>query len=127
MTGRVCLITGGNSGIGKATALGLARLNASVVIVSRDKDKGEAALIEIRAKSGNRNLDAMTGDLSSQDSVRELAHDFTGRYKKLHVLFTYQLARQLEGTGITVNSLHLGLSERALEKTRAASCPYSSQ
>src|SRR5207253_85291 len=80
MTGKVCLVTGGNSGIGKATALGLAKLNASVVIVSRDKDKGEATLIEMRAKSGNRNLDAMTADLSSQDSVRELAHDFKGRY-----------------------------------------------
>src|SRR5256885_7525074 len=72
MTGKVCLVTGGNSGIGKATAMGLARLNASVVIVSRDKDKGEATLIEMRAKSGSRNLDAMTADLSSQDSVREL-------------------------------------------------------
>src|SRR5438309_8592513 len=80
MTGKVCMITGGNSGIGKATALGLAKLNASVVIVSRDKDKGEATLIEMRAKSGNRNLDAMTADLSSQDSVRELAHDFKARY-----------------------------------------------
>src|SRR5207253_879425 len=109
MTGKVCLITGGNSGIGKATAMGLAKLNASVVIVSRDKDKGEATLIEMRAKSGNRNLDAMTADLSSQDSVRELAHDFTGRYKKLHVLFTYRLAKQLEGTGVTVNSLHPGV------------------
>ncbi len=58
MTGKVCLITGGNSGIGKATALGLAKLNASVVIVSRDKDKGEATLIEIRSKSGNRNVSA---------------------------------------------------------------------
>src|SRR5438477_12166648 len=86
MTGKVCLITGGNSGIGKATALGLAKLNASVVIVSRDMDKGEATLIEMRAKSGNRNLDAMTADRSSQDSVRELAHDFKCRYKKLHVL-----------------------------------------
>src|SRR5205807_8650020 len=89
MTGKVCLITAGNSGIGKATALGLAKLNASVVIVSRDKDKGEATLIEISAKSGNRNLDAMTADLSSQESVRELAHDFTGRYKKLHVLINH--------------------------------------
>ena len=86
MSGRVSLITGGNSGIGKATALGLAKLGSSVVIVSRDKDKGEAALIEIRGKSGNRNVDLMIADMSSQDSVRELAHDFYGRYKKLHVL-----------------------------------------
>src|SRR6266576_2980223 len=114
MTGKVCLITGGNSGIGKATALGLARLNASVVIVSRDKDKGVAAPIEIRAKSGNRNLDAMTADLSSQDSVRELAHDFTGRYKKLHVLinnagiFLPRRVQTVDGLEATFATNHLG-------------------
>jgi NAD(P)-dependent dehydrogenase (short-subunit alcohol dehydrogenase family) len=114
MTGKVCLITGGNSGIGKATAIGLAKLNASVVIVSRDKDKGEAALIEIRAKSGSRNLDAMTADLSSQDSVRELAHDFTGRYKKLHVLinnagiFLPRRVQTVDGLEATFATNHLG-------------------
>jgi retinol dehydrogenase 12 len=114
MTGKVCLITGGNSGIGKASALGLAKLNATVVIVSRDKDKGEAALIEIRAKSGNRNLDAMTADLSSQDSVRELAHDFKGRYKKLHVLinnagiFLPKRIQTVDGLEATFATNHLG-------------------
>jgi NAD(P)-dependent dehydrogenase (short-subunit alcohol dehydrogenase family) len=114
MTGKVCLITGGNSGIGKASALGLAKLNATVVLVSRDKDKGEAALIEIRAKSGNRNLDAMTADLSSQDSVRELAHDFKGRYKKLHVLinnagiFLPRRIQTVDGLEATFATNHLG-------------------
>src|SRR5438552_4280443 len=114
MTGKVCLITGGNSGIGKATAMGLAKLNASVVIVSRDRDKGEAALIEMRAKSGNRNLDAMTADLSSHDSVRELAHDFTGRYKKLHVLinnagiFLPRRVQTVDGLEATFATNHLG-------------------
>ncbi|HEX9430359.1 MAG TPA: SDR family NAD(P)-dependent oxidoreductase, partial [Candidatus Bathyarchaeia archaeon] len=86
MTGRVCLITGANSGIGKAAALGLAKLDATVVMVSRDKDKGEAALLEVRTMSGNKNVDAMVADLSSQDSVRELAHDFKARYRHLNVL-----------------------------------------
>ncbi len=86
MTGKVCLVTGGNSGIGKATAIGLAELGARVVIVSRDKDKGEAALIEIRARRGNRNVEMMQADMSSQDSVRQLANDFARRYKGLHVL-----------------------------------------
>jgi NAD(P)-dependent dehydrogenase (short-subunit alcohol dehydrogenase family) len=114
MTGKVCLVTGGNSGIGKATALGLAKLSATVAIVSRDKDKGEAALIELRAKSGNRNLDAMTADLSSQDSVRELAHDFKARYKKLHVLvnnagvFLPRRVPTVDGLEATFATNHLG-------------------
>src|SRR5713101_5847423 len=114
MTGKVCLITGGNSGIGKATAQGLAKLNATVVIVSRNKDKGEATLIELRAKSGNRNVDAMTADLSSQDSVRELAHDFKGRYKKLHVLinnagiFLPKRIQTVDGLETTFATNHLG-------------------
>ena len=94
--------------------MGLAKLNASVVIVSRDKDKGEASLIEMRAKSGNRNLDAMTADLSSQDSVRELAHDFKARYKKLHVLinnagiFLPRRVQTVDGLEATFATNHLG-------------------
>jgi NAD(P)-dependent dehydrogenase (short-subunit alcohol dehydrogenase family) len=86
MTGKTCLITGGNSGIGKATALGLARMGANVVMVSRSKEKGEAALTEIIAKGGNRNVELMVGDMSSQDSIRRLASDFKAGHEKLHLL-----------------------------------------
>jgi NAD(P)-dependent dehydrogenase (short-subunit alcohol dehydrogenase family) len=86
MTGKTCLITGGNSGIGKATALGLARMGANVVMVSRSKEKGEAALAEIIAKSGNRNVELMLADMSSQDSIRRLASDFKAGHGKLHLL-----------------------------------------
>src|SRR6267378_177113 len=86
MTGKTCLITGGNSGIGKATALGLARMGANIVIVSRSKEKGEAALAEIIAKSGNRNVELMLADMSSQDSIRRLASDFKAGHGKLHLL-----------------------------------------
>ena len=114
MKGRVCLVTGGNSGIGKATALGLAKLDATVVIVSRDKDKGEAALLEIRTRSGNKDVDAMVCDLSSQDSVRELAHDFRARYKRLHVLinnagiFLPKRVVTVDGLEATFATNHLG-------------------
>src|SRR5881628_3612818 len=114
MTGKVCLITGANSGIGKATALGLAKLDATVVIISRDKDKGEAALLEIRTRSGNKNVDSMVADLSSQDSVRELAHDFKARYKKLHVLinnagvFLPKRVPTVDGLEATFATHHLG-------------------
>src|SRR5713101_7920780 len=86
MPGRVCLVTGGNSGIGKETALGLAKLGARVVIVSRDNEKGEAAVSEIKRKSGNENVDLLVADLSSIESVRELARRFLEKYSKLHVL-----------------------------------------
>ena len=114
LTGRVCLITGANSGIGKAAALGLAKLDATVVMVSRDKDKGEAALLEIRTLSGNKNVDSMVADLSSQDSVRELAHDFKARYKKLHVLinnagtFLPKRVATADGLEATFATNHLG-------------------
>jgi len=86
MTGKVCLVTGGNSGIGKEAAVGLAKLGATVVIVSRNADKGEAALVEIRTRSGNQDVEMLQADLSSQDSVRQLADQYRRRYKKLHVL-----------------------------------------
>ena len=114
MTGKVCLVTGANSGIGKATALGLAKLDATVVMVSRDKDKGEAALLEIRTLSGNKNIDSMVADLSSQDSVREFAHDFKARYKNLHVLinnagiFLPKRVSTVDGLEATLATNHLG-------------------
>jgi retinol dehydrogenase-14 len=86
MRGKVCLITGGNSGIGKATALGLANTGATVVVVGRDRGRGEAAVAEIRGKSGNGSVDLMLADLSSQESIRQLAKDFKDTYQRLHVL-----------------------------------------
>lgn len=114
MTGKTCLITGGNSGIGKATAIGLAKLGATVVIVSRDKDKGEAAIFEIRSVSRNKDIDSMVCDLSSLDSVRELAHDFMARYKQLHVLvnnagvFLPKRVSTADGLEATFVTNHLG-------------------
>ena len=114
MKGKTCLITGGNSGIGKATAIGLAKLGATVVIVSRDKDKGEAAIFEIRSLSRNKDVDSMVCDLSSLDSVRELAHDFAARYKQLHVLvnnagvFLPKRVSTVDGLETTFVTNHLG-------------------
>jgi len=86
MAGRVCMVTGANSGIGKATAMGLAEMGATVILVCRSKEKGEAALSEIRGKSGNNSLDLMLADMSSMRSVRQLASEFRRKYDRLHVL-----------------------------------------
>jgi retinol dehydrogenase-12 len=56
---KVCLITGATSGIGKATAMGLANMGAGVVMVGRDRGRGEAALAEIKEKSANASVDLM--------------------------------------------------------------------
>jgi len=86
MKGKVCMITGSNSGIGKATAIGLAKMGASVVMVCRDQIKGEAAMAEVKAKSGNESVTLMLADLSSQKSIHQLAKDFADTYQHLHVL-----------------------------------------
>lgn len=86
MDGQVCMITGANSGIGKATALSLARMGMTVVLVCRNLSKGEAAQAEIQAASGNPNIDLLLVDLSSQAEVRRLAQEFRSRYSHLHVL-----------------------------------------
>jgi retinol dehydrogenase-14 len=86
MSGKVCLISGGSSGIGKATTLGLANKGANVVMVGRDRSRGEAARTEIVEKSRNELVDLMLADLSSQESIRQLAEDFISRYRRLHVL-----------------------------------------
>lgn len=86
MKGKVCLVTGGNSGIGRESAVGLARLGATVVINARDRGKGEEALAEIRRKSGDQEVELLVADLSSLQSVRQLAQDFRAKYSRLDVL-----------------------------------------
>ncbi len=114
LTGKTCLITGGNSGIGKATALGLARMGWTIVIVSRSKEKGEAALTDIIAKSGNRNVELMLADISTQDSIRRLASDFKAGHQKLHLLvnnagvYLTRRTTTVDGLESTFATNHLG-------------------
>jgi NAD(P)-dependent dehydrogenase (short-subunit alcohol dehydrogenase family) len=86
LEGKTCLITGANSGIGKETALALAEMKATVVMVCRSKDKGEAARREISKKSGNDSVGLLLCDLSSLADVRGLAAEVKNRYDKLNVL-----------------------------------------
>ncbi|HYU07116.1 MAG TPA: SDR family oxidoreductase [Thermoplasmata archaeon] len=193
---RVWIVTGANSGIGKATALGLARLDGTVVLACRNAERGEAAREEITRATGNEKISVMIVDMASQTSIRSFADEFRrtpdrldalvnnagifrrhrhvtpdgleetfavnylggfllthllldllkasapsrvvnvsssaheggrihfddlqgearysgfrayGQSKLAQVLFTYELARRLEGTGVTVNACHPGV------------------
>jgi NAD(P)-dependent dehydrogenase (short-subunit alcohol dehydrogenase family) len=86
MTGRTVVITGGNSGIGKATAEGLARLGARVVITARNSARGDTAVSEIRRASGNDAVECVPLDLASLASVRSCAAGLLDRLEEIHVL-----------------------------------------
>lgn len=86
LQGKICLVTGSNSGIGKVTARELARMGATVVMVCRNRAKGEAARQEIQAATGSDKVDLLVADLSSMAEVRRVADDFKQKYTQLHIL-----------------------------------------
>lgn len=86
MDGKICLVTGGNAGIGKATALGLAQLGATVVIVARARERGETAVADIQRAAERTDVGLLLADLSSQEQIRQLAEEFGREYGRLDVL-----------------------------------------
>lgn len=86
MDGRVCMVTGANSGIGFATAKMLAANGAHVVLVCRNADKGRAAQSEITRSTGSARVDLLLADLSRMTAVRDLAEDYQQRFDRLDVL-----------------------------------------
>ena len=86
MTGKLCLVTGANSGIGLATATKLARMGAHVVMVCRNAARGEAARDQIRQLTGNHQVDLLQADLADLSQVRGVAADYQARYPRLDVL-----------------------------------------
>ena len=86
LQGKICLVTGSNSGIGKETAIDLAKMGATVVMVVRNKERGEKSQKEIVKQSGNSSVDLMICDLSSMESIRQFSEEFKKKYKRLDVL-----------------------------------------
>jgi NAD(P)-dependent dehydrogenase (short-subunit alcohol dehydrogenase family) len=99
MQNKNVLITGGTGGIGKQTALALAKMGARVIVTGRNKSNGEAAVSELKQLSGNPRVDLLLADLSTQAGLRSLAEQFKAKYERLDVM---------------INNAGLAASERQL-------------
>jgi NAD(P)-dependent dehydrogenase (short-subunit alcohol dehydrogenase family) len=131
MKDKVCLVTGATSGIGLATALGLAQLGATVVLVGRNRDRGAAALARIRDETGSADARYFPVDLSVQAEVRQFASDFQAHYPRLDVLinnagaFFHRRQESADGIEMTwaLNVLGPFLLTRLLLDRLTASAP----
>ncbi|CAI5694610.1 unnamed protein product [Oreochromis niloticus] len=86
VAGRSFMITGANSGIGKATAMAIAKRGGTIHMVCRNKDKAEEARADIVKETGNKEVYVHILDLSETKKVWEFAEGFKRKYKSLNVL-----------------------------------------
>jgi NAD(P)-dependent dehydrogenase (short-subunit alcohol dehydrogenase family) len=85
LSGRVALVTGGNKGLGKAMARGLAEAGADIVIASRHEDELKAALAEILSGTGRKGAHFVV-DVAKRDSVKKLAQDALTKMGRIDIL-----------------------------------------
>lgn len=86
MTGKICMVTGATSGIGKATALALAQQGATTIVVGRNQKRCRQTFNRIKNKTGNSLVEYLLVDLSSQRDIRQLSDQFKKKYQHLDVL-----------------------------------------
>ena len=86
MKGKVVVVTGANSGMGKIIATDLAKKGCTLIMVCRIREKPNVALNEVSGKSKNPNIDLMTTDLSSQKEIRDLANKIKEKYPTIDIL-----------------------------------------
>lgn len=86
MSGRVCVVTGASGGIGKAAAVELARRGATIALVVRSAERGQAARAEIERDTGNRDARVVLADLSRQADVRRAAGELLAAFPRIDVL-----------------------------------------
>jgi NAD(P)-dependent dehydrogenase (short-subunit alcohol dehydrogenase family) len=135
LEGKTCIVTGANGGLGKPTAICLAKMGAQVVLVARDRKKGETALDEVLTSSGRKGSELMLCDLSNMGSIRDFVRDFVSTHSRLDVLvntaavFTKSRVVTGEGlelmfatnylgpfllTNLLLDSLHAGVPSRII-------------
>ncbi|XP_020510298.1 dehydrogenase/reductase SDR family member 13 [Labrus bergylta] len=127
IAGKTVIITGGNTGIGKATALHLARKGARVILACRNRNKAEAAIEDIQQETGSSDVVYMQLDLASMKSVRCFTETFLKTESRLDLLINNAGlvgdGRTEEGFGIQFGVNHLGhflLTYLLLERLKEA-------
>jgi NAD(P)-dependent dehydrogenase (short-subunit alcohol dehydrogenase family) len=129
MDGKVVLVTGGNSGVGKETAVQLARKGAMVAVTSRDAAKGAEAAADIAARGGVKDVKVFSLDLGSFRSIRACAEQARNELSRLDVLVNNagaMLGRPIltaEGLEMTLGANHLGtflLTSLLIDRVREA-------
>ncbi|HEX7433526.1 MAG TPA: SDR family NAD(P)-dependent oxidoreductase [Anaerolineaceae bacterium] len=98
LQGKIILITGASSGIGKATSIKLASLGAKVLMVARQPEKARTAQVEIQHKSGSNAVELLLADCSRLDEVRRLAQEITAHYPNLDILINNAAVFKAERT-----------------------------
>ncbi|XP_013773390.1 retinol dehydrogenase 11-like [Limulus polyphemus] len=103
LRGKTVIITGGNTGIGKETAMELARRHARVILACRNQEKAKLASDDIVSLTGNKNVKIMKLDLSSQKSVRKFAEEFKRTNDRLDILINNAAVFALRERTLTVD------------------------
>jgi NAD(P)-dependent dehydrogenase (short-subunit alcohol dehydrogenase family) len=83
---KTIVVTGATSGIGRATAVGLARLDSRLILVGRDAGRAEETIAEIRKATGRKDVEVVRGDFARQAEVRRVADELIARTEAIHVL-----------------------------------------
>ncbi len=90
---KTAVITGANSGIGKASALGLARLGVNLILIARNHVRGERAVWELKKETQNQNIHLLICDLSSIESIQKVSAEIHDRFDKIDILINNAGAR----------------------------------
>ncbi|XP_045143911.1 retinol dehydrogenase 11 isoform X2 [Echinops telfairi] len=129
LPGKVAVVTGANTGIGKETAKELAKRGARVYLACRDVQKGELVAKEIQTKTGNQQVLVRKLDLADTRSIRAFAQGFLAEEKQLHILINNAgvmmcpYSKTVDGFEMHMGVNHLGhflLTHLLLEKLKAS-------